>query len=200
MCDGKDNTLRVKYCCVTRTNNGIRINNYRNMRYSNNMCGCATAKHQLCRPLPLCSVIGTRSSWQFVTVANQFWVSDGISQHRRHGQAGTIDDPSVLFLVLVLLFAPKNYKLQLSLQLDLVSLFPKLLIHHFASRRNGLQNRLIISIDIHFTTSSSMSFAPPPGPPPPPVPPGWKAQFDDRYKSWYEFEIWIISSLPDHRH
>lgn len=34
-------------------------------------------------------------------------------------------------------------------------------------------------------SASSMSFAPPPGPPPPPVPPGWKAQFDDRYKSWY---------------
>ncbi|KKA21352.1 WW domain protein, partial [Rasamsonia emersonii CBS 393.64] len=30
-----------------------------------------------------------------------------------------------------------------------------------------------------------MSFAPPPGPPPPPVPPGWKAQFDDRYKQWF---------------
>lgn len=32
-----------------------------------------------------------------------------------------------------------------------------------------------------------MSFAPPSGPPPPSVPEGWKAQYDDRYQTWYVF-------------
>lgn len=31
----------------------------------------------------------------------------------------------------------------------------------------------------------SAPYAPPPGPPPPSVPEGWKAQYDDRYQSWY---------------
>jgi len=30
-----------------------------------------------------------------------------------------------------------------------------------------------------------MSFAPPSSPPPPPVPPGWKAQWNDKHKSWF---------------
>ncbi|KAI5286144.1 hypothetical protein KEM54_000029 [Ascosphaera aggregata] len=35
-----------------------------------------------------------------------------------------------------------------------------------------------------------MSFTPPPsGPPPPSVPPGWKAQFDERYKEWYYVDL-----------
>ncbi|KAI5303311.1 hypothetical protein KEM56_007685, partial [Ascosphaera pollenicola] len=35
-----------------------------------------------------------------------------------------------------------------------------------------------------------MSFTPPPsGPPPPAVPPGWKAQFDERYKEWYYVDL-----------
>ncbi|KAI2794271.1 hypothetical protein POX_a00863 [Penicillium oxalicum] len=29
------------------------------------------------------------------------------------------------------------------------------------------------------------SFAPPPGPPPPTVPEGWKAQYDERYQTWF---------------
>ncbi|KAH8691112.1 hypothetical protein BGW36DRAFT_363458 [Talaromyces proteolyticus] len=47
-----------------------------------------------------------------------------------------------------------------------------------------------------------MSFAPPPGPPPPPVPPGWKAQFDDRYKQWYFVNLktgvsqWTVPEEP----
>ncbi|KAJ5722087.1 hypothetical protein N7488_000122 [Penicillium malachiteum] len=31
----------------------------------------------------------------------------------------------------------------------------------------------------------SAPFAPPPGPPPPAVPEGWKAQYDERYQTWY---------------
>lgn len=31
----------------------------------------------------------------------------------------------------------------------------------------------------------SSSYAPPPGPPPPSVPEGWKAQYDERYQSWF---------------
>lgn len=34
-----------------------------------------------------------------------------------------------------------------------------------------------------------MSFAPPSGPPPPSVPEGWKAQYDDRYQTWYYVDL-----------
>lgn len=33
------------------------------------------------------------------------------------------------------------------------------------------------------------SFNPPPGPPPPSVPEGWKAQYDDRYQTWFYVNI-----------
>ncbi|KAJ5461078.1 uncharacterized protein N7458_002630 [Penicillium daleae] len=33
------------------------------------------------------------------------------------------------------------------------------------------------------------SFAPPPGPPPPTVPEGWKAQYDERYQTWFYINI-----------
>ncbi|KAJ5794425.1 hypothetical protein N7457_001024 [Penicillium paradoxum] len=34
-----------------------------------------------------------------------------------------------------------------------------------------------------------MSFAPPSGPPPPSVPEGWKAQYDDRYHTWFYVDL-----------
>ncbi|KAJ5183201.1 hypothetical protein N7492_000817 [Penicillium capsulatum] len=35
----------------------------------------------------------------------------------------------------------------------------------------------------------SASYAPPPGPPPPSVPEGWKAQYDERYQTWFYVNI-----------
>ncbi|KAJ5813868.1 uncharacterized protein N7503_000618 [Penicillium pulvis] len=36
-----------------------------------------------------------------------------------------------------------------------------------------------------FFTPMSAPFTPPPGPPPPSLPEGWKAQYDERYQSWF---------------
>ncbi|KAJ5709618.1 hypothetical protein N7493_009909 [Penicillium malachiteum] len=48
----------------------------------------------------------------------------------------------------------------------------------------------------------SAPFAPPPGPPPPAVPEGWKAQYDERYQTWFYVHLatgksqWEVPEAP----